>query len=182
MIGYAILGGSIIILGGYTINVYNTIQLAKNDYEEKGAEILSEYQRRLDMLGNSVKTTKGSATFEKETLTLITQARAGINKDTKISDRVFKGMEKTMMKLHAQIEAYPQLQSTKLFETLQKQIEDTENRIYESRNELNEIARDYNTYINTIPSMWFAKMFKAEKMTYFEPSDKAKTPSYSIEM
>lgn len=174
------LAGAVMISTAYTISTYNRIQIAKNDYEEKVAEIGAEYQRRLTMLGNTVKTAKGHKKFENETLMEITKARTLSNRNRGGGKASVDKMQGALMNIKAQVEAYPELKSIKLYERLQMQIEDTENRIYESRNELNEIARDYNTMISTFPNKIVAELLKAKPMEYFRITERAKATDYEI--
>ena len=64
----------ILFLGG--CNTYNGLIGKKNDVDQKWADVQSQYQRRLDLIPNLVKTVKGYADFEKSTLQAVVEARA----------------------------------------------------------------------------------------------------------
>ena len=55
---------------------YNEIQSRDEGVKAAWAEVLSQYQRRADLIPNIVNTVKGEANFEQETLTRVVEARA----------------------------------------------------------------------------------------------------------
>ncbi|MCS7101522.1 MAG: LemA family protein, partial [Burkholderiaceae bacterium] len=55
---------------------YNEIQRRDEAVKAAWAEVLSQYQRRADLIPNIVNTVKGEANFEQETLTRVVEARA----------------------------------------------------------------------------------------------------------
>lgn len=63
-------------LGYY--NLYNNAVGLQEGLDEKFANVQSAYQRRADLIPNLLETVKGAAQNEKDILTQVTQARAGI--------------------------------------------------------------------------------------------------------
>src|SRR6478609_8540122 len=55
---------------------YNEFQSLDEQVKAAWAEVLSQYQRRADLIPNIVATVKGEANFEQETLTKVVEARA----------------------------------------------------------------------------------------------------------
>jgi len=55
---------------------YNEFQTLDEQVTAAWAEVLSQYQRRSDLIPNIVATVKGEANFEQETLTKVIEARA----------------------------------------------------------------------------------------------------------
>src|SRR5690606_5411461 len=55
---------------------YNTLVDLEENVEGKWAQVENAYQRRADLIPNLVKTVKGAADFEQETLTQVIEARA----------------------------------------------------------------------------------------------------------
>ena len=55
---------------------YNEFQTLDEQVKAAWAEVLSQYQRRSDLIPNIVATVKGEANFEQETLTKVIEARA----------------------------------------------------------------------------------------------------------
>ena len=83
---------------------------------------------------------------EREILTAVTQARAGIvNAQTPEDMQMFGKKINTAINLA--FEAYPQIRSTERFADLQAQLEGTENRINKARTDYNATIKIYNTHI-----------------------------------
>ena len=78
---YVVLGviGAIILFGffGY-YNSYNKAVKLQEGVNASWGDVQSAYQRRADLVPNLVEVVKGAANNEKEILTKVTQARAGI--------------------------------------------------------------------------------------------------------
>ena len=55
---------------------YNEFQTLDEQVNASWSEVLSQYQRRADLIPNIVNTVKGEANFEQETLTRVVEARA----------------------------------------------------------------------------------------------------------
>jgi LemA protein len=121
------------------ISIYNKAVSLQEKVDEKWANVQSAYQRRADLVPQLVETVKGAAKNEKEILTKVTEARAGI---TGINDQILNAknpeqLEVLGKKINTAInlayEAYPQIRSTENFSTLQAQLDGTENRIKKER-------------------------------------------------
>jgi len=154
---YVILGviGAIILfafLGYY--NSYNKAVKLQEGVDEKWSNVQSAYQKRLDLIPNLLNTVKGGAVNEKEILTNVTQARAGIVGAKTPDDLELMG-RKINTAINLAYEAYPNIQSTKLFQTFQIQLESTENEIKRERELYNESIKEYNTHIRG----FFNRMF-----------------------
>ena len=154
------LGILLIIFISY-ISIYNKAVSLQEKVDEKWANVQSAYQRRADLVPQLVETVKGAAKNEKEILTKVTEARAGL---TGINDQILNAknpeqLEVLGKKINTAInlayEAYPQIRSTENFSTLQAQLEGTENRIKRERDVYNESVKDYNTNIRG----FFASIF-----------------------
>ena len=68
------------------------------------------------------------------------------------------------------VENYPQLKATENFQTLQAQLEGTENRIAFERKKYNDVARAFNTRRDTVPTVLIAGMFgsRFNEKPYFQ--------------
>jgi len=149
--------------------------------------VQTQYQRRMDLIPNFVETVKGAANFEKSTLTDVIEARSkatSVTVDPKnITPEAFaqfqkaqNGVSSALGRLMVVVEKYPELKATQNFRDLQTELEGTENRIATQRQLFNDLAKDYNTYIQTFPTTIFAGMFHFTERSYFtaaEGADKA---------
>src|SRR6185295_6162907 len=120
------------------------------------AQVHNVYQRRADLIPNLVATVSGAANFEKSTLTEITEARASVGKvqvNTNSAptdpnqlvefDRAQGQLSSALSRLLVVVERYPDLKATANFQTLQSQLEGTENRIAVERGRFNEVVQGY---------------------------------------
>ena len=71
-------------------------------------------------------------------------------------------------KLMVVAERYPDLKASENFKDLQIQLEGTENRINEARQQYNEAVQDYNQSARRFPNVIFASMFGFDRMAKFE--------------
>ncbi len=171
---------------------YNS--MVKKDENVKAAwgAVQSQYQRRSDLIPNLVNTVKGAANFEKSTLTAVIEARAKAtsiqvdpSKLTPESIQQFQAAQgqlgSALGKLLAVSEAYPDLKANANFQSLQTQLEGTENRINVSRLDFNTAVQDFNSTVRSFPANLTAKMFGFTEKGYFAAEAGAdKTPKVSF--
>ena len=137
-----------LFLGYY--NLYNNAVGLQEGLDEKFANVQSAYQRRADLIPNLMETVKGAAKNEKEILTRVTEARAGIVSgiDNAKSPEDMEVMGKKInTAINLAFEAYPQIRSTENFGALQAQLEGTENRINKARSDYNGAVKAFNSHI-----------------------------------
>ncbi len=166
-------------LGGCGVNNIPT-------YEEQAkagwAQVLNQYQRRADLIPSLVETVKGAANFGRSTLEAVVNARAKVAQ-TQLPPDILTNPEamqqfqqnqgaltSALARLMVVVEQYPDLKATQNFQTLQAQLEGTENRIAVARMDFINAARAYNTELKTIPGRWWAAWFypEAKEMAQFQ--------------
>ena len=162
----AIVGIVAIIFITY-ISIYNKAVSLQEKVDEKWANVQTAYQRRADLVPQLVETVKGAAKNEKDILTEVTNARAGIVNAKTPEDLDIAG-KKINTAINLAFEAYPQIRSTENFATLQSQLEGTENRIKQERDLYNESVKDYNTTIRGFFSSMFLNSETFPKKTGFK--------------
>ena len=147
--GLGIVGVIILFVVGFFMwgtGVYDSAVGLQEEVNASWADVQATYQRRADLVPNLVATVKGAAENEKEILTKVTQARAGIVNAKTPEDLEIAGREINTA-INLAFEAYPQIRSTENFQDLQAQLEGTENRINVSRQRFNDAVKNYNSYI-----------------------------------
>ena len=161
--------GAVLLLSGCG---YNRLQQQDERVKAAWSEVLSQYQRRADLIPNLVATVEGFAAQEKEVLLGVTEARAKtgsiqltpelINDEAAL--RKFQAAQgeltQALKSLIAITENYPQLKSDANFRDLQAQLEGTENRIGVARNRYIEAVNNYNVTVRSFPSNLTAMVFK----------------------
>lgn len=189
----AVLGAAALVVLAFVlwaVGVYNGIVGRNEGVSKAWATVESQYQRRLDLIPNLVETVKGSAKFEKETLSAVVEARSRVGSlsvDKKVLEdpATFKkfeeaqaGLSSALSRLMVVVEKYPDIKSTQGFRDLQIQLEGTENRIAVARNDFNAAAQDYNTAIKVFPGALIAGFGGFKERPYFQAApEAAKAPS-----
>jgi LemA protein len=152
---------------------YNTIQTLDERSEEARSRIQVQLQRRADLVPNLVATVRGYAAHEEQIFTQVAEAR------TRLAGAIPGGNAEQMAAANAQLsgalgrllaisEAYPQLRADQSFIRLQDELAGTENRIAVARQDYNEAARQYNTFIRRFPQTLTARAVGASPKAYFE--------------
>jgi len=145
----SIIGGIVlvvVIFFSWANGVYNNAIVLQENVNRTWGDVLTNYQRRADLVPQLVATVKGAAANERGILTEVTQARAGIVNAKTPQDVELMG-KKINTAINLAFEAYPQIRSTENFQELQAQLEGTENRIQVARRDYNEAVMGYNTLI-----------------------------------
>jgi LemA protein len=189
---YIILGGIIffvfVIFMTYRSS-YNTAVEYKMAVKRSWGAVQTTYQRRADLIPQLVATVKGASANEKDILTNVTNARAGIsNFDPTLLDQEIGNAKnprqldvagkKINTAINLAFEAYPQIRSTDAFLGLQNDITGTENRINKARQDYNEAIELYNTHISGfLNSMFLNKsLFPYNEETFSAASGSDKAP------
>lgn len=157
----------------YFIASYNGFIALRNRVEEAFSTMDVYLNKRHDLIPNVVETVKGYAKHEAETFESVTAARNGAVDATTIDDKIeAEGeLQKTLGRLFALAEAYPDLKANTNFMDLQRQLQDIETEIAQSRKFYNAVVKTLNTKIESFPSNIVAGIFKFTRKPLFEVSD-----------
>lgn len=183
-IGPIVVIGIVIVIGFFIAGTYNSLVTLGQAVDAQWGQVQNVYQRRADLIPNLVATVKGAANFESSTYEAVAKARASVGQ---ISPEVAQNainnpqdfakyaaaqdqLGSALSRLLAVVENYPQLKATENFQTLQAQLEGTENRIAFERLKYNEAARAFNTKRDTFPTVLIVGMFgsRFNEKPYFQ--------------
>ena len=78
----------------------------------------------------------------------------------------------TLKSLIGVAEAYPDLKANENFSQLQRQLEDTEDKIAYARQFYNSNVLEYNNKVETVPSSFIASLFNFAQKEFFEATEK----------
>lgn len=141
------------VAGGKFISVRNDLASKKVAIEADWAQIDADLQRRADLIPNLVGTVKAYAKEETTVVDEISKARAALlgasTPEAKIAAN--NQMDGALGRLLVISENYPNLKANENFQSLQFQLEGTENRILQSRRTYNKAVQDYNTELQLFP-------------------------------
>lgn len=149
---------------------YNGLVVLRNKVKDQWSQIDVQLKRRADLIPNLVETVKGYAKHEKGTLEEVIKARnTFVSAKTPEEEMKAAGdLEKTVSKLFALAENYPELKANENFMSLQNDLKDTEDKISYARQFYNDTVLKYNNKVETVPSNFVANMCHFEKATFFE--------------
>ena len=167
----------IVLLIAMIIGAYNGLVKLNERVNEAWSDITVQLKYRADLIPNLVETVKGYAKHEKDTYKMVTEARTASMgaKTVKQAAEAEKEMQGALGRLLAIAEAYPELKANENFQTLQTQLQDTEDKIQAARRFYNAGAKELNTKIKTFPTNLinnFVGHFKTRD--YFEVDDAEK--------
>jgi LemA protein len=162
-----IIGAIVLILFFWGCSGYNGLVKQDETVKNRWNRVQSDYQRRTDLIPNLVNTVKGEASFERGTLTDVINARASasqmkVNPEDLTPENLQKFQQaqgqltQALGRFLVITENYPNLRANDAFRGLQTQLEGTENRIKNSRNDFNDAVQTYNTKIRSFPTNVFA--------------------------
>jgi LemA protein len=164
----------------WAIATYNRLVQRRNRVDNSWGQIEVQLNRRHDLVPNLVETVKGYAAHEQSTFEAVVAARnaamaaSGPN-ELADAENVLTG---ALRQLFALAEAYPQLRASEGFNTLQSQLDDTENKVAVARQIYNDTVLTYNNKVQTIPSSLVAAMTGFEIRQFFDaPGGAEQAPS-----
>ena len=183
--GIAIVIALIAALAALAIPGYNRLQGLDEDVNARWSEVVSQYQRRADLVPNLVETVKGYTRHEEAVFTQVTQARAKVGSVTLTPEML--GDEAAMQRfqqaqgeltsalsrLLVVAENYPELKANTNFENLMTQLEGTENRITTARRNYIEGVQAFNTAVRTFPTSLIARLAGLSRRAQFTVENEA---------
>lgn len=177
---------SVLIIGGILLAIfingcssYNSMVTKEESVTAQWQQVEVSYQARMDKTKNLFEIVLANADYEKSTLKEIVDARSNatkvqLNVDDLSEENLKKFQEaqdqfgKSLGRLLAISENYPELKANEAFQNFQAQYEGMENRIGTERNRFNEMGKEYNVYIRRFPRNIWAGIFGFEKKAYFQ--------------
>jgi LemA protein len=182
-VGLAIVAVVVLFFVLPVVGTYNRLVGLDEGVDSQWAQVENVYQRRADLIPNLVATVQGSATFERETLTALTEARSRAQSarrggesipDDPAALRQFEQAQRDLgLAINVVVEAYPDIKSTENFRVRQDQLEGSENRIGQERRRYNTAARDFNTARSRFPANLAAGIFGFDRKAYFTAEEGA---------
>jgi LemA protein len=160
--------GAIALFGlSYGCSKRNSFMKANEGVKKQWRQVENQYQRRLDLIPNIVKTVETESNFEKSTLIDVVEARAKATQvtidPTKLNSENINQFKQVQGELSSAIskllmvsESYPNLKSSQAFSELRVSLEGCENRIAVERMKYNDAVSEFNINIKQIPGSLFA--------------------------
>jgi LemA protein len=171
MIAYVVIGVLVLLVLAYIL-INNSLIGARNKCDEAWSGIDVQLKRRHDLVPNLVETVKGYAAHERETLTRVTDARAGAvaADDSPPPQRAQaeSALSAALGGIRAVAEQYPQLRAADNFIRLQAQLAEIEDEIQAARRIYNSNVQIYNTRQQIFPNSIVAARGDFRPREFFE--------------
>ena len=173
---------ALVILFRLFVSPYNNMVKMEEGVTSQWAQVENVYQRRADLIPNLVNTVKGYATFEKETLTQVIEARSKATQVTinpeKLTPEALQqfqqaqgGLSSALSRLMVVVERYPELKANQNFLMLQEELAGIESKIAYARQFYNDMVLDYNNRTQMMPDSIIAGMFGFGRREFFQTQE-----------
>jgi LemA protein len=159
--------------------IYNGLVTKRNRVDEAVGQIEVQLKRRHDLVPNLVAAVKDVMGFEQDILTRVTEARASAvaagaqGTVTREQIQAENQLTGALRSLFAVAENYPQIRSNENVLALQEQLTTTENQISFARQHYNASVNEYNTTIQTVPSVLIAGPLGFTRREFFDAEPEA---------
>lgn len=160
----------IVILVIWVVASYNGFVTLTQRVKEAWSDIDVQLKRRYDLIPNLVETVKGYAAHESGTLTKVTEMRTRAMNATAPADKAEAEnmLSGALKSLFAVSENYPNLKANENFLELQRQLEDTENKLQAARRFYNSVVQDLDTRLQRFPGNIIGSMAGFKAADYFQ--------------
>jgi LemA protein len=150
--------------------LYNGLVQAGAHTQEAWAGISAQLKRRTELVPNLVCAVKGYAAHELQLLEEVTQRRteAASARGPATVGQANLALGATLERLVAVSESYPDLKASDNFLELQQELADVEEKIAYARRFYNRCAQDYNIRIQSVPTLYVARLCRFKPVEYFQ--------------
>ena len=150
---------------------YNDLVFLKQRAARNLSNIDVSLQKRTELIPNLEKIVKQYLAYEHDLLKSLTRLRTQFTSKTDDLDMVAQQLETEQQVLStvlARAESNPELKAVKLNVRLMNKLVDLENEVALMREGYNDAVNYYNTRIETLPDLFFARMFGFKAMPLFQ--------------
>jgi LemA protein len=178
VLGLWIALGLVVLLLLYGILLFNRLVRHRNRVENAWSGIDVQLRRRYDLIPNLVETVKGYAAHERQLFREVTEARTRAIQAGTVRDQAQAETDitRSLGRLMAVAEAYPQLRANENFLALQEELTATESKIAFARQFYNDQVMRYNTLIEQFPSLFVARLGDFRARDFFEIEEESRGP------
>jgi LemA protein len=166
---------AVVVIGLFLVFTYNGLVRLRNMVDEAWNQISVQLKRRHDLIPNLVNAVKGYMDFEQETLTRVIEARSAAvsaqqagPQNAGQAAQAENFLTGALRQLFALVENYPELRANENVLQLQEELTTTENQIGFSRQHYNSTVREFNTSVQTFPTVLIAGTFGFRERDYFQ--------------
>jgi LemA protein len=166
--------------------MYNSLVRRRNQVDNSWSQIDVQLKRRHDLIPNLVEAVKDYMSYEQETLTKVTQARANAisvgAQGPEAQAKAENALTDTLRSLFAVAENYPDLKANQNVMSLQEELTATENKISFARQFYNDSVLNYNNKLQTFPGNMIAGMFNFTPRQFFETTSEEEREPVKVDL
>jgi LemA protein len=176
MVVYWILGGLAALIALTFFLYYNKFVRLTQQIDNSLAQISVQLKKRSDLVPNLLSSVKGYMKHEKSIIKEVTEARKALVGAKGIEKKVEAGnqLQSALKSIFAIAEGYPDLKANENFLQLQNELSAIEDKVAYARQYYNDGIMSYNVGRETVPGMWFAKMYGFGKKDYLKIKEEEK--------
>ncbi len=154
----------------YAVFLYNSLVRKRQLVREAWSGVEVQLKRRADLIPSLVEVVKGYAKHEKEVFEKIAEARARSLGARNVQERgrAESDLTKALKSIIALSERYPELKANENFLQLQRSLAEVEDELQLARRYYNATVREYNTAIESFPTVLFARALGFTPEDYFD--------------
>ena len=175
MIAIIVLIAIVVVVAITVALLYNGLVRRRNQVDNAWSQIDVQLKRRHDLIPNLVEAVKDYMSYEQETLTKVTDARAAAvsagSQGPEAQARAENALTQSLRSLFAVAENYPDLKANQNVLSLQEELTTTENKISFARQFYNDSVMTFNMMIQQFPSNLIAGMFNFSPRQFFQAEE-----------
>jgi LemA protein len=174
-LAYAIPGALLLIL----LVLYNGLVRLRNRVRAAWAQIDVQLRRRHDLIPNLVASVRAYMQHERGIFDAITKAResaARAGGDPQARAAAEDALSRALRPLFALVESTPELKASQTMLSFQEELSSTESRIAFAQQHYNDTVMEYNTAIESVPSVFVARLFGFRPETPYAAAEAEKAP------
>lgn len=172
------LGAIVFIVSAAIVIMFNDLVAARNQVRAAWSDIDVQLTRRHDLVPQLVASVQAYASYERATLTTVTELRSRAMAAASLSDKAqLEGeLASQINRILALQERYPDLKASDNFLALQRDLVGIEDHLQYARRFYNGAVRDFNNRIETFPSLLVARIANFNPAEFFRQGDTQEAP------
>ena len=172
-------GAVVFIVLAASAVVFNELVAARNQVRAAWSDIDVQLTRRHDLVPQLVASVQGYASYERATLTTLTELRARAVSAASLADKaqVEGELAQQIDRIFALQERYPDLKASENFLALQRELVEIEDHLQHARRFYNGSVRDLNTKIERFPSLIIARLAAFRPAEFFRSGADQEAPA-----
>ena len=172
-------GAIVFVVFAASAVVFNDLVAARNQVRAAWSDIDVQLTRRHDLVPQLVASVQGYASYERATLTTLTELRARAVSAASLADKAqIEGeLAQQIDRIFALQERYPDLKASENFLALQRELVEIEDHLQHARRYYNGSVRDLNTKIERFPALIIARLAAFRPAEFFRSGADQEAPA-----